>query len=156
MALKSASTAELRRELERRQKAAGRIAARRDQLARKLAQLDAELADLGGSPSARRGRKPGRKPGRRPGRKPGRKPGRRPGASAGSRKRPKNVLTLPDAIAAAMDKGAVISPAEAAGLVKSNGYKTTSKTFNISVSQALTKDKRFKRVGRGQYEKVSA
>jgi hypothetical protein len=152
MALKSASTAELRRELERRQKAAGRIAARRDKLARKLAQLDAELADLGGSPSARRGRKPGRKPGRRP----GRKPGRRPGATAGSRKRPRNALTLPDAIAAAMDKGAVISPAEAAGLVKTNGYKTTSKTFNISVSQALTKDKRFKRVGRGQYEKVSA
>jgi hypothetical protein len=50
----------------------------------------------------------------------------------------------------------VVSPIEASKLVKANGYKTTSRTFNISVSQALAKDKRFKRVGRGQYEKVSA
>jgi hypothetical protein len=152
MALKSASTAALRRELDRRQRVASRIAAQRDRLTRKLSSLEAELADLGGVPQARRGRKPGTKPGRRPGRKPGRKPTGR----SGTRTRPKNELTLTDSIAAAMDKGAVVSPAEAAALVKSNGYKTTSKTFNISVSQALTKDKRFKRVGRGQYEKVSA
>jgi hypothetical protein len=148
MALKSASTAALRRELDRRQRVASRIAAQRDRLTRKLSSLEAELADLGGVPQARRGHKPGTKPGRRPGRKP---TGR-----SGTRTRPKNELTLTDSIAAAMDKGAVVSPAEAAALVKSNGYKTTSKTFNISVSQALTKDKRFKRVGRGQYEKVSA
>jgi hypothetical protein len=79
----------------------------------------------------------------------------RSASGKGSRSRPKNKLTLPDAIAAAMDMGAVVSPAEAAKLVKANGYKTTSKTFSVNVSQALTKDERFKRVGRGQYERVA-
>ena len=65
-------------------------------------------------------------------------------------------MNLPDSIASAMDKGAVVSPAEAGQLVKANGYKTKSKTFGVSVSQALTKDKRFKRVGRGQYKKVAS
>ena len=53
-----------------------------------------------------------------------------------------------------MDVRAVVSPKEAGALVLSNGYNTTSKTFNMMVSNALATDTRFKRIGRGQYERV--
>ena len=36
-----------------------------------------------------------------------------------------------------------------------NGFKTTSSRFNMMVSNTLAKDPRFKRVSRGQYERVS-
>ena len=70
-------------------------------------------------------------------------------------KRPKNESNLGDAIANAAEMGAVLTPAEATELVLANGYKTTSKTFGVQVSHTLTKDKRFRRVGRGQYERVA-
>lgn len=155
MALRSMSTAELRKELERREKRGGSLLKERDKVAARLAELDSELADLGlaSGNGRRRGRKPGPKPGpkaggARRGRKPGPKPGR------GGRRRARNEMPLPDAIAAAMDKGAVVSPTEAAELVLANGFKTTSKNFNMMVSNALAKDSRFKRLSRGQYERV--
>ena len=63
-------------------------------------------------------------------------------------------MTLSDSIANAMEVGAVSSPKEVAAFVMSNGYKTTSKTFGIQVATTLTKDERFKRVGRGQYKRI--
>ncbi len=59
-----------------------------------------------------------------------------------------------DAIVAAMEVGAVVSPKEAAELVLTNGFQTTSKNFNMMVSNALAKDKRSKRQGPGQYERI--
>ena len=64
-------------------------------------------------------------------------------------------MTLGDALAHSMDIRAQVSPAEASQLVVANGYKTTSKHFNMMVSNTLAKDPRFKRVSRGQYERVS-
>ena len=63
-------------------------------------------------------------------------------------------MSLPEALVQACEVGAVVSPSEAAQLVQANGFKTTSKNFNMMVSNALAKDKRFKRIGRGQYERI--
>ena len=132
MALKNMTTAELRQELERRTRNVGKLQRRRDKLVAEIAEIDAELAALGESTGGAVGGDP----------------------AAGPRRRARNKVSLPDAIAAAMEIGAVVSPKEAADLVQANGYKTTSANFNMMVSNALAKDKRFKRLGRGQYERV--
>ena len=138
MALKSVSTAELRRELARREKGARRLSARRDKLARQLASLESELADLGLSAG---------RPARRAGRPP--KAGRR-----GGRRRARNTVSLPDAIAKVVRVGATVSPADVASRVRKSGYKSTSAHFGMMVSNALSKDSRFKRLSRGQYSRT--
>lgn len=141
MSLANLSISDLQAELARRQNQAAKLASRRDALVAQLAALDQEIAALGGVPS-RGGRGPGK---------------RGPGRPKGSGKRgpmPKNDVTLPDAIAAAMEVRAVVSPKEAADLVLKNGYKSNAKNFGMLVSNALAKDPRFKRLGRGQYERV--
>ena len=137
MALKSVSTAELRRELARREKGARSLAARRDKLAKKLARLESELAALGLSPGRRAGRPPKAKAGRR-----------------GGRRRARNAVSLPDAIAKVVKVGATVSPADVASRVRKSGYKSTSSHFGMMVSNALSKDSRFKRLSRGQYSRT--
>jgi len=156
MVAKHLSIAELERELNARQKALETLASRHKSLASELQGLESEMASIRGTGSAgRTGGRPARKARR------GRPPGRAAAASAsragrvdGRARRSKNEMTLPDAIAAAMKVGAVVSPKQAAGLVKAAGYKTASKTFGIQVATTLAKDKRFKRMGRGQYKRV--
>ncbi len=148
MALKSVSTAELRRELARREKGARKLSARRAVLARKLAALDAELSDLGQVPGRRRGRPPGG--GKRPGK--GRRGKGRRGRTG--RKRARNAVSLPDVLAKVVKMGATVSPAAVAGKVRKAGYKSTAAHFGMMVSNALSKDSRFKRVSRGQYQRV--
>ena len=143
--LRKLSVAQLRRELARREAGASRIATRRDKLARKLAALDAALADLGMNGAPRRGRPPGRKPGRRgPGRPKGSKNKRRI-------KRAKNKMSLLDAIVSGVRKGATVSPAQAAVAAKKVGYKSNSPHFGMMVANALGKSPMFKRLGRGKY-----
>jgi len=140
MVLKSLSTAELLKELDRREKGAGKLEAKRAKLLDELRQLDEQLAQLGVSPGqAPRGAGAGAAAARAPN---------------GKRTRARNPVNLPDAIAMAMEVGAVVSPAEASELVISNGFKTTSQRFNMMVSNALAKDSRFKRLSRGQYERI--
>ena len=133
MNIKSLTTADIHQELQRRQKNAKTLIRKRDRLVKQLGTIETELSELGAATS--RGSTTST-------------------AAPTGRRRAKNDITLPDAIAKAMDVRAVVSPKEAAALVRSNGYKTTSKTFNMMVSNALAKDSRFKRVGRGQYERV--
>ena len=137
MALKSVSTSELRRELARREKGARSLSARRDKLAKKLAALEAELAGLGLSAAGpRRAGRPA-------------KAGRR-----GGRRRARNAVSLPDAIAKVVRVGATVSPADVASRVRKSGYKSTSSHFGMMVSNALSKDSRFKRLSRGQYSRT--
>src|SRR5215467_7411299 len=110
MALRSFSTSELRRELDRREKGATRLARQRDKLARRLAALEAEMADLGLSPGKRRGRPPGSGKGK-----------------AGRRAR--NKVSLPDVIAKVVKAGSTVSPADVAGKVRKAGYKSASSHF---------------------------
>lgn len=136
MNLKNVDTAELQRELQRRAKNAEKLVTKRNRLTAELAELDAELEALGQTPPPMSASSPRR-------------------GSGGGRSRAKNDMSLADAIAAAMEVRAEVTPKEAAELVKANGYQTTSKNFGMMVSNALAKDKRFKRISRGLYERVA-
>ena len=128
MNLKSIPTAELNRELERRELSAEALLKKREKLLRELEKIEIEIEASGAA---------------------GKSSSLRP-----KRRRAKNDMSLGDALAQSMEVRAIVSPAEASQLVKANGYKTTSKNFNMMVSNTLAKDKRFKRVARGQYERI--
>ena len=46
-----------------------------------------------------------------------------------------------------------MSPAQAAVAAKKSGYKSSSANFGMIVANALAKDSRFKKLGRGQYQR---
>jgi hypothetical protein len=135
--LKQLTVADLRRELERREKGSHKLAARHSKLAARLAEIDAELAELGVAAPARRGRKPGRMPGRPKG--------------SGRGPRAKNSMSLLQAIMSGLRAGTTVSPAEAAAAAKKAGYSSNSPNFGMMVANALAKAGEFKRTGRGQY-----
>lgn len=136
-ALSAIPTEQLRRELERRQRGVEALLGKRDTLRAEIAELDAQIREL-----EHENRRPGRSA--RGGKKSARL----------ALPRPKNAISLPDAIALEVEAGQTITPAEAARRVLANGYQTTAKTFTMVVANALSKDKRFKRIGRGEYERV--
>jgi hypothetical protein len=145
MARIALSTRDLRRELARREKGAGKLQKRHAKLSKQLAVVEREMADLGADAPARRGRKPGRMGRRGPG---------RPKGSAGRGRRAKGGLTLVQALEHGVRAGTTVSPAEAAAAAKRAGYKTKSKTFGVQVATALAKAKTFKKLGRGQYQRL--
>jgi len=128
MNLKSIPTVDLNRELERREMSAEALLRKREKLINELEKIESEI-EASGVASGGNALRP-------------------------KRRRAKNDMSLGDALAQSMEVRAVVSPAEASQLVKANGYKTTSKNFNMMVSNTLAKDKRFKRVSRGQYERI--
>jgi len=71
------------------------------------------------------------------------------------RVRSRNEITLSDAMAMAVEVRATVTPTEVANLVQANGYRSTSKNFAMMVANALAKDKRFRRLSRGQYERIA-
>jgi hypothetical protein len=71
--------------------------------------------------------------------------------AAGIGKRPRNAQSLPDAMADVMNKEKPMSVAQIEEAVTKKGYRSTSSTFKTIIFQALAKDKRFKKVSRGQY-----
>jgi hypothetical protein len=136
--LAGVTTDMLRRELERRQRGLASLVARRDAVRAEIAALDARIREL-----ADEDRRPPR----------GRQGGGRRSARL-AMPRPKNAMSLPDAIAIEVEVGDTITPADAARRVLASGYQTTAKTFTMVVANALSKDERFKRLGRGKYERV--
>src|SRR6187402_2333540 len=142
--LKNLSVAELRRELDRREKGGDKLRAQHGKLASRLAEIEAELSDLGVDLPARRGRKPGRMPGRRG-------PGRPKGSRGRTGPRAKNSMSLLEAIVAGVRVGSTVSPAEAAAAAAKAGYKSTSPNIGMMVANQLAKAPMFKRTGRGQY-----
>jgi len=123
--LAKVSVEELKKEIGRRQRKLPALIAARDTLSR----LIAELEGLGGAKPAERKR---RKKARRAKRAP----------QAGS---------LANALAQALKVNGKLSVAEAVAAVQARGYKSKSKTFRLIVNQMLSKNKLFKRVGRGLY-----
>lgn len=113
------STAELQRELRRREGSVKKLISRRDKLREQLASLEAEIAAEGG-------------------------------VVVGGGKRHRNEMPLADALAGVL-KGKVMGVTEVARAVQEAGYRTTSTTFRTIVNQTLLRDRRFKKVGRGQY-----
>ena len=124
--LRKVSTSALEAELARRESMIDEIQSERDEVATRLAELDARLATYG----IRRGQG---------------------GRSGGGGKRPRNDMNLADSLAAVL-KGQKLSVTQLAEAVQSAGYKTTSPNFRTIVNQTLIKDpKRFKKVSRGIY-----
>jgi hypothetical protein len=78
-----------------------------------------------------------------------------PPASRTPGARGRNTQSLAEAIAQAVEARTIVTPAEAADRVRHNGYVTSSKTFNQSVSLTLSKHIGFRRVGRGRYERLT-
>ncbi len=144
-ALTAVSTLDLQKELQRRQHDLASLLARRETLESELASLNDEINMLGGAPaSSRVGRRgPGRK-------KTGRR-GRPPGTGKKIGKRPKNKMTLQEAMQKVL-KGRTLSVTEIAAAVKKAGYKSSSSTFRTIVNQTLIKNPgTFRKVARGQY-----
>jgi len=143
--LKTMSVADLRRELERREKGGAKLLAAHAKLAKRLAAIDAELADLGVEVAPRR----------KPGPKPGRKPGRPAKTGDGRSRRVKNSMTLLEAILKGVPTGKTVSPAKAAAAAKAAGYKSAGQNFGQQVATCLASSKKaFKKLGRGQYRRV--
>lgn len=118
--IETLDTAELQREIARRQRQVGRLHSKRDRLLEQVAEIDRELAALGSAGVA-----PGRK-------------------------RPRNEKNLADALVELLT-GQTMSVTEAAEAVQRAGYATTSANFRTIVNQTLLRDRRFKKVARGQY-----
>lgn len=74
------------------------------------------------------------------------------GRPVASRKRAKNALKLADAIVAVLNQDTALSVPQIAKAVQANGYTSKSKTFQTIIYQTLARDKRVKRVSRGQYQ----
>ena len=142
--LKKLSVADLRRELERREKGGDRLRAQHAKLAKRLAAIDAELAELGVEVPARATRRG----------KPGRMPGR-PAKADGRTRRVKNSMTLLQAILKGVPTGKTVSPADAASAAKAAGYRSAGQNFGQQVATCLAGAKKaFKKLGRGQYQRV--
>ncbi len=77
--------------------------------------------------------------------------GRKPGAGKGRRRKARNAVSLSDALAAALKAKSPLSVGDAMQAVKAAGYKSNSKIFRTIVNQTLAKEKRFKKISRGQY-----
>jgi len=73
------------------------------------------------------------------------------GSQSFTGKRPKNAQPLPDVMANVMKKDKPMSVAEIEAAVAKAGYKSVSSTFKTIIFQTLGRDKRFKKVSRGQY-----
>lgn len=119
---------ELQRELHRRSRSVGKLERKRDALRAKLDDLEAQIMRMGGSVNGG-----GR--------------ARRGGGGGGTR--PRNELTLTEALQKALS-GKTMGVSEVAEAVQKAGYRTNSNNFRTQVNIALSKGP-FKRVERGQY-----
>ncbi len=151
LTLTQLTTDEIIAELDRRDRRSHHLVARQEKLRAELAEVDRQIADIGESLPALVAAASQAEPDARPGRG-----GRRAAAPRRSRgQRAKNTVSLGDAIAQAVEVRAVITPAEAADLVRRNGYVSTAGNFQMTVANTLAKDGRFRRVSRGVYERVA-
>lgn len=125
-ALKKLSIDEMLAEIKRRNSIITKLNRNRSALLDKVAAIEAEIRAKGGEIKSVKA------------------------ARAGG-KRPKNAASLPDSMAKVMSKDKPMSVANIEAAVKKAGYTSTSPTFKTIIFQALAKDKRFKKVSRGQY-----
>lgn len=124
--LTNLSTEEIVAEINRRKKVTRKLVAKRERLLKQLAAVDREIQQAGGDiPAA---------------------------GVTRSRTRPRNTMTLPEAMAKVMSKDKPMAVADIAAKVKSAGYQSSSRTFNTIIFQTLAREsKTFKKVARGQY-----
>ena len=129
--LDTASVAELERELAERKRGSEKLLRKRERVLAQLADIDAELAEMGISPSG--------------------SALNRAGGGGGGRTRPRNDKPLPEAMVEVM-RGKQMGVSEIAEAVQAAGYKTSSANFRTIVNQALIRETDlFKKVSRGVY-----
>ena len=124
--LTGASTVDLKTELARRARELRKLETRREKLLAQLDEVEASIASHGG-PAVGGLTEAGR-----------------------PRKRPKNTMTLEEALVRLL-KGRTMSVTDVAEAVQQAGYRTSSSTFRTIVNQTLIKSKHFKKVGHGEY-----
>jgi hypothetical protein len=112
----------LRSELRRRETAVRRLERKRSTLLARLARFDQQLRSMGENPGGRGG---------------------------GGGRRPKNEMTLTEALEKVL-KGRTMGVPDIADAVLKSGYRTNSSKFRTQVNIALIKNG-FKRTGRGMY-----
>ncbi len=128
-ALSKLSFSEINSELRRRQRGVSKLMKKRSTILARIAKIDQEIVDAGGSVRAGAGG----------------------GMVAGVRKRPKNEMSLVESLHAAL-KGKTLSVTDVAEAVQKAGYVTTSPSFRTIVNQALLANRgKFKKVSRGNY-----
>jgi hypothetical protein len=138
--LSSASLDQLEAELNRRRKKLPSLYKKRDKLAAELASLNEQITLL----ESISGEEP--KPARK-----SKKKARKKTTKRTRRKRAKNTVPLADVLAEALKGKEAVGISEAMELAKQSGYKSKSTQFRNIVNQTLSKDGRFKKVGRGKY-----
>lgn len=123
--LQHMSIRDLHAEIRKRERRAGGLLKKRQRLAAKLSQLDAQIERLGISAGkATRG---------------------------GGGVRPRNEMNLVEALSKVL-KGKTMSVTDVSEAVQKAGYKTSAANFRTIVNQALIKNNKvFKKVDRGQY-----
>lgn len=143
--LSAATTSDIVKELERRERLLGKLEGKRDQLLDALASIEKEIAASSRTVS-RRGRPPAGASAKR-----GRPRATGTRKATRVRKRPKNATNLVEALAKVL-KGKTMGVAEVTMAVQKAGYKTTSPNFRTIVNQTLINSKsRFKKIERGKY-----
>jgi len=136
-ALRSVPTGALHAELRRRRRTSSALARQRARLLARLEALDAKIREFGGEiVRAVRGAGADAVAGR--------------ARLAARRKRPKNSMSLEEALAKVL-KGRTLGVTEASGAVRKAGYRTTSPNFRTIVNQTLIKSRKFRKVSRGKY-----
>ena len=125
VALGSALLEDLKKELRRRQAALPALIARRDELDRKIAELEA-LSQVAQVPAARKA----------------------PPARA---RRTRSKLSLPQLLGKILEAKPGQSVNELTEAALAAGYRSKAKSFKTVVRQNLYHDKRFRRVGKGRF-----
>ncbi len=128
---KTKTIAELRQQLVAKEKQLKALTARRKKITTQLSAVDREIALLGGNAA--------------PAKKAKKKTMRK------RRKRTRNKENLAGVLEAVLKGKKGVKVSEAVRLVRATGYKSTAKLFGNIVSQALTSNKRFKKISRGVY-----
>ena len=129
--MKAITIRDLRRQLAAKERLLNTLQKSRKKVLKKLATIDAEIAEINGGIAAKAAPKRATK--------------------AGS-KRKRNRMNLTDAIAGVLAK--VSKPMrvkDVQNAVTKAGYKSASKQFYTIVATALRDPKKFKRAGRGRY-----
>jgi len=118
----------LQKEIVRRQKLLPTLIAQRDELDRRIAEIQGLDAAEAAEPTVAKA------------------PGK-----IRRRRRARNKISLADALAACLVGKAKVTIPEAIAGVLAAGYKSKAKTFRSVVNNMLLSDKRFKKVGRGEF-----
>lgn len=154
---------QLKKELAEKERKLGKLQDKRDKLLKQVADVDDEIAKLGGEPGAAPAKGAGKKKKttkkkarRKSAKKSAKKPARKAARRGGGRAKGKGGKTLADMIQEVLAKSdEPMRIKEIAAAVQDAGYKSDSKDFYGFVASTLRDKTKFARVSRGKYTVAS-